>query len=90
MIRLQLTSAKPKKSPEQLVQDAQWVAMLVEDERFKQLVEGMADDCIRTWADSKTLEARESAYTLLQGLRLMEGRLQQMMDAGVRAAKVGQ
>jgi len=89
MIRLQLVAPKPPKSLEQRISDAQWVAMLCEDERFKQLVEGMADECIREWSEGKTLEARERAFTLLQGLRLMESKMQQMMDAGVRAAKSG-
>jgi hypothetical protein len=89
MIRLSLVAPKKPKSPEQQVADAQWVAMLCEDERFKELIEGMADDCIRSWSEGKTLEERERAFTLLQGLRLMESRLQQMMDAGVRAAKSG-
>lgn len=89
MIRLQLVAPKPPKTDEEHIRDAQWVEMLCGDERFKQLIESMADDCIREWSESKTLEERERAYTLLQGLRLMEGRLQRMMDAGVRAAKSG-
>ena len=89
MIRLQLVAPKPKKSPEQQVQDAQWVAMMLDDARFTGLISGMADGCILAWAESKSLEERECAFTLLQGLRLMESEMQKIMDQGVRAAKSG-
>jgi len=88
MIRLQLVAPKQTKSPESQIDDARWVAMMIEDDRFKSLMESMGDSCIREWSESKTLEAREQAYTKLQGLRLIESELQRMMDSGVRAAKV--
>jgi hypothetical protein len=89
MIRLQVVAPKPKKSLELQVQDAQWVAMLLDDNRFKSLIESMADDCILEWAESKSLEARERAFTKLSGLRLIETEMQKILDAGVRAAKSG-
>jgi hypothetical protein len=88
MIRLQLVAPKPAKSPESQIDDARWVAMMIEDDRFKSLMESMGDSCIREWSESKSLEERERAFTKLQGLRLIESELQRMMDSGVRAAKV--
>jgi hypothetical protein len=89
MIRLQMVAPKPKKSPEQQVQDAQWVSMLLDDARFASLIESMADNCILAWAESKSLEERERAFTLMSGLKMFETELQKILDAGVRAAKSG-
>jgi hypothetical protein len=89
MIRLQVVAPKPQKSLEQQVQDAQWVSMMLGDDRFTSLITGMADSCIRSWAESKSLEERERAFTMLSGLRLIETELQKILDAGVRAAKSG-
>ena len=74
----------PRKfSDEDHIRRAQAVQGLLNDETFRQIVMlETADECTNEWAVGKTQEAREAAFTKLQGLRAIEAKLQAILDQG--------
>jgi hypothetical protein len=84
-----LTVGRERKqyTPEEAIKRGQAVQRLLADDTFRQIVmEETADECMSEWAVGKTQEAREAAFTKLQGLRAIEAKLQAILDQAMITA----
>lgn len=74
-----------KKSDRELVQDAEYVLRLSNDEAFRAIFGTAEKEIERDWKAGQTAEVREGSWQQLQGLRRVERQMQVTIERGQMA-----
>jgi len=74
-------------SPDEALRRAEAIRNLAGSEAFRWLVEAAVTDAHLDWENAKTKEAREAAFTRLEGIRSLDRQIEKIVGRGVAAAK---